>query len=80
MFKDKTIVCVNCPNAFVFTAKEQDYYARHLGHDGKPMREPKRCKDCRKLKRNMETSPFAVVMRQIRRPYAGKSDKEMLET
>ena len=41
-FEDKTLVCQDCGNEFVFTAGEQEFY-KEKGLDN----EPKRCKDCR---------------------------------
>jgi len=41
MFKDKTIVCSDCGQEFVFTAGEQEFYAEK-GFTN----EPKRCKAC----------------------------------
>lgn len=42
MYKDKTIICVDCNKEFVFTAGEQEFYAaKGFAH------EPSRCKPCR---------------------------------
>lgn len=41
-FNDKTIVCLDCGKEFVFTAREQEFYAEK-GFTN----EPKRCKECR---------------------------------
>ena len=41
-FQDKTIVCKECGNEFVFTAGEQEFYAEK-GFEN----EPSRCKECR---------------------------------
>ncbi|MDO5569570.1 MAG: zinc-ribbon domain containing protein [bacterium] len=38
---DKTVVCCNCGEEFVFTAGEQEFYTT------KGLSEPKRCKKCR---------------------------------
>lgn len=38
MFKDKIIICKDCGNAFVFSAREQEYFAT----EGFP-HEPVRC-------------------------------------
>lgn len=46
MMKDKTITCVDCKQDFVFTASEQEFY-KEKGFTN----EPKRCPDCRKLKK-----------------------------
>lgn len=46
MFEDKTLVCKDCGNEFVFTAGEQEFYAER-GFTN----EPKRCKACRDAKK-----------------------------
>ena len=46
-FKDKTLVCQDCGQEFVFTAGEQAFYAEKGFQN-----EPKRCKDCRMAKRD----------------------------
>ncbi len=43
--EDKTIVCKDCNNEFVFTAGEQEFYAE------KGFSEPVRCKTCRDAKK-----------------------------
>lgn len=42
MYEDKTLVCKDCGNKFIFTAGEQEFYAEK-GFEN----EPTRCKDCR---------------------------------
>ena len=43
--EDKEIVCKDCGKTFTFTVEEQQFYKeRHL-------REPKRCKECAKVRR-----------------------------
>lgn len=39
--EDKTLVCDDCGEEFVFSADEQDFYA------SRGFQEPKRCKPCR---------------------------------
>lgn len=41
-YKDETIVCSDCGNEFIFTARDQAFYAEK-GFTNKP----KRCKACR---------------------------------
>lgn len=42
MFEDKTLICKECGEEFVFTAGEQEFY------DAKGfVNEPQRCKNCR---------------------------------
>jgi len=43
--EDKTLVCVDCGQEFVFTAGEQEFFAE------KGFVEPKRCKMCRDKKK-----------------------------
>lgn len=45
-FQDKVLVCSDCGKEFVFTAAEQEFYAQK-GFEN----EPKRCKDCRVIKK-----------------------------
>ncbi len=56
MYEDKTLVCRNCGNEFVFTAGEQEFYAER-GFEN----EPKMCKDCRK-KRKEEGKQFYTAV------------------
>ena len=45
-FKDKTLKCVDCGAEFIFTAREQEFYAEKGFQN-----EPKRCKPCRDAKK-----------------------------
>lgn len=47
MFQDKTLVCKDCGNEFIFTVGEQEFYAEK-GFEN----EPQRCKDCRSSRKN----------------------------
>ncbi len=47
MYEDKTLVCKECGNEFVFTAGEQEFYAEK-GFTN----EPQRCKPCRDARKN----------------------------
>ncbi len=44
-FKDKTLLCVECANPFVFTAGEQRFF------HSKGLAVPKRCAQCRLLRK-----------------------------
>ena len=46
-YEDKTLVCKECGNEFVFTAGEQEFYAEK-GFEN----EPQRCKPCRDARKN----------------------------
>lgn len=47
MYEDKTIICKDCGQEFIFTAGEQEFYAEHGFQN-----EPQRCKTCRNAKRS----------------------------
>lgn len=51
MFEDKTLVCKDCGNEFIFTAGEQEFY-NEKGFEN----EPQRCKPCRDAKKNQVRS------------------------
>ena len=44
-FQDRTLTCIDCSAAFVFTAGEQQFY-----HDKNFTNEPRRCKPCKAKK------------------------------
>lgn len=46
MFEDKSLVCKDCGNDFVFTAGEQEFYSEKGFQN-----EPSRCKECRDAKK-----------------------------
>jgi len=43
---DETLKCVDCPNTFVFTQRDKDFFAE------KGFKKPLRCKDCRQKKKD----------------------------
>lgn len=47
MPQDETLVCKDCGKEFVFTVREQEFYAEK-GFENKPQR----CKECRIAKKN----------------------------
>ena len=47
MYEDKTLVCKDCGEEFVFTAGEQEFYAEKGFQN-----EPQRCKACRAKRKN----------------------------
>ncbi len=47
MYQDKTLVCRDCGQEFVFTAGEQEFFAEK-GFTNDPVR----CRDCRSAKKN----------------------------
>ena len=56
MYEDKTLVCKECGNEFVFTAGEQEFYAERGFQN-----EPQRCKACRDSR-----GPRAAALRASR--------------
>ena len=53
---DKTLRCKDCGKTFVFSEKEQDFFQK-LFDDGKIkiLVTPKRCFDCRKIKKEKQS-------------------------
>ena len=47
MYEDKTLVCKECGNEFIFSAGEQEFFAEK-GF----VNEPQRCKPCRDARKN----------------------------
>lgn len=60
MYTDKTIVCKDCGQEFVFTAREQEFY-EEKGFTGGPLR----CKSCRAARKeaagNGERKMYSAV-------------------
>lgn len=52
MFEDKTLICAECGNEFIWTAGEQEFYAER-GFTN----EPKRCKECRDARKKRSGGP-----------------------
>ena len=53
-YQDKTITCVDCGEEFVFTARDQEFYAEKGFNN-----EPKRCKACRDKKKAERNETFS---------------------
>ena len=77
MYQDKTLVCKDCGNEFVFTAGEQGFYAEKGFQN-----EPQRCKACRDAKkasmrenREMYTAVCAACGKEAKVPFVPKNDK-----
>lgn len=51
MFEDKSLICEECGQEFIFTSGEQEFY-----HQKGFENQPKRCKDCRTQRRNSRSS------------------------
>lgn len=57
-FSDQTLVCVDCGKEFVFSAAEQEFFQT------KGFQAPKRCPDCRKIKKEQrrgEKKQYEIV-------------------
>lgn len=78
MYEDKTLVCKECGNEFVFTAGEQEFYAEK-GF----VNEPQRCKNCRDARktssrsneREMFTATCASCGGDAKVPFRPKEDR-----
>ena len=44
-YQHKELTCADCQNKFIWSAKDQEFFAE------KGFSEPKRCKDCRQAKK-----------------------------
>ena len=53
-YQDKTITCVDCGEEFVFTARDQEFYAEKGFNN-----EQKRCKACRDQKKAERNENFS---------------------
>ena len=74
MYEDKTLVCKECGNEFVFTAGEQEFYAEK-GF----VNEPQRCKSCRdattKSEREMYVATCASCGGEAKVPFKPREDR-----
>ena len=61
MYEDKTLVCKECGNEFVFSAGEQEFYAEK-GF----VNEPQRCKACRSARKNAGKAERVVYTAAVR--------------
>ncbi|MBQ2829199.1 MAG: zinc-ribbon domain containing protein [Clostridia bacterium] len=59
MFEDKTLICKECGNEFIFSAGEQEFYAEK-GFENDPIR-CKECRAARKRARNPERTYYDAV-------------------
>ena len=71
MYEDKTLVCKECGNEFVFTAGEQEF-----------QNEPQRCKACRDKRKNagreqkeMFTTVCANCGKEAKVPFQPSNDR-----
>lgn len=77
MYNDKTLICKECGEEFIFTAGEQEFYAEK-GFEN----EPQRCKNCRdkrkqavKATRTMYDATCASCGAACKVPFQPKDDR-----
>ncbi len=77
MYEDKTLLCKDCGQEFVFTAGEQEFYASR-GFEN----EPQRCKTCRDSRKNalrgsreMHTAICANCGQEAKVPFKPREDR-----
>ena len=77
MYENKTLVCEDCKNEFIFTAEEQEFYASKGFQN-----EPKRCRACRDARKNAQrpqreyfTTTCARCGKEARVPFQPTSDR-----
>ena len=77
MYEDKTLVCKECGNEFVFTAGEQEFYAERGFAN-----EPQRCKasrDARKKNQRPDREMFTAVCancgKEAKVPFRPREDR-----
>ena len=77
MYADKTLVCKDCHNEFIFTAGEQEFYAEK-GF----VNEPQRCKKCRdarksasRAEREMFSAQCAYCGNEAKVPFRPREDR-----
>lgn len=80
MYEDKTLICKECGEEFVFTAGEQAFYAEKGFQN-----EPQRCKACRDKKKNagkpqreLFTTTCARCGGEARVPFQPATDRPVL--
>ena len=77
MYEDKTLVCKDCGQEFVFTAGEQEFYAEKGFQN-----EPQRCQACRDARKNatraqreMFTTTCAQCGKEAKVPFQPSNDR-----
>lgn len=50
-YEDLTLTCRDCNQPFVLTAKDQAFFASMTDDQGRPFKNPVRCKPCRDIKK-----------------------------
>lgn len=72
MYQDKTLICRDCGNQFIFTAGEQEFYAEK-GFNNEPLR----CRECRTARKQLSRRPREVF--EIVCSSCGKVDNVFFE-
>lgn len=76
MYEDKTLVCVDCGESFVFEAGEQEFYAQK-GF----VNDPKRCKNCLKARKAKIGLKYTIICSECGKegkvPFEPKGDKPL---
>ncbi len=77
MYEDEKLVCKDCGQEFIFTARDQEFYAEK-GFQNKPLR----CKACRKARKDASNAPreyhtatCANCGKEARVPFQPSQDK-----
>jgi len=77
MYQDKTIVCKDCGQDFIFTVGEQEFYAERGFQN-----EPQRCKGCRDMRKNtgkaqkeMHVTTCASCGQEAKVPFQPSTDR-----
>lgn len=50
-YEDLTLTCRDCNHSFVLSAKDQAFFASMTDDQGRPFKNPVRCKPCRDIKK-----------------------------
>ena len=77
MYEDKTLICKECGQEFVFTAGEQEFYAEKGFQN-----EPQRCKECRTARKSARranreyfTATCAACGAEAKVPFQPREDR-----
>ncbi len=70
MFEDKSLVCTDCSNEFIFSIGEQEFF-----HLRGLTNEPRRCSDCRILSRLKREGRGAAASAQVCCAECGKQTR-----
>ena len=77
MYEDKTLICKECGQEFVFTAGEQEFYAEKGFQN-----EPQRCKECRTARKSASranreyfTATCAACGAEAKVPFQPREDR-----